>query len=306
MSWLYSRELAVGLLPHVNSAGAQSALSRSTSMPLAFCVGGKTKGFCRPSLSGQTFEVLTDDLGAELLTSYLEAFRAKTLALQEASKESTARNQDCGEKWRASFAKFDRDSCGWKTAQTSLLGESEESSVIWPRSGMMRGGACSELPPLAPLTSASECGSGLRTPTPISSDADKCSSDSLARFVQPGLQKTYRKGNSQLWPTPTVQTAYQGPNSCAGGSSQGRKLLNAAVLPTPISRDWKSGKASEATKAKNSRPLSEAIGGLLNPEWVEWLMGWPVGWTELKPSATGRSQPAPLPRGECWADDLPW
>jgi hypothetical protein len=24
-------------------------------------------------------------------------------------------------------------------------------------------------------------------------------------------------------------------------------------------------------------------GGQLNPEWVEWLMGWPIGWTELKP-----------------------
>ena len=23
--------------------------------------------------------------------------------------------------------------------------------------------------------------------------------------------------------------------------------------------------------------------GRLNPEWVEWLMGWPVGWTDLKP-----------------------
>lgn len=23
--------------------------------------------------------------------------------------------------------------------------------------------------------------------------------------------------------------------------------------------------------------------GQLNPEWVEWLMGWPIGWTELGP-----------------------
>lgn len=25
--------------------------------------------------------------------------------------------------------------------------------------------------------------------------------------------------------------------------------------------------------------------GSLNPEWVEWFMGWPIGWTELKPLA---------------------
>jgi hypothetical protein len=26
----------------------------------------------------------------------------------------------------------------------------------------------------------------------------------------------------------------------------------------------------------------EERGGQLNPEWVEWLMGWPVGWTDLE------------------------
>jgi hypothetical protein len=28
--------------------------------------------------------------------------------------------------------------------------------------------------------------------------------------------------------------------------------------------------------------------GQLNPSWVEWLMGWPIGWTDLKPLATGK------------------
>ncbi len=26
----------------------------------------------------------------------------------------------------------------------------------------------------------------------------------------------------------------------------------------------------------------------LNPDWVEWLMGWPIGWTDLKPLATDK------------------
>lgn len=30
--------------------------------------------------------------------------------------------------------------------------------------------------------------------------------------------------------------------------------------------------------------------GQLNPEWVEWFMGWPIGWTELKPLAMDRFQ----------------
>ncbi len=39
-------------------------------------------------------------------------------------------------------------------------------------------------------------------------------------------------------------------------------------------------------------------GGSLNPTWVEWLMGWPLGWTDLRPSATGRcrnARPWPSP-----------
>ncbi len=28
----------------------------------------------------------------------------------------------------------------------------------------------------------------------------------------------------------------------------------------------------------------------LNPEWVEWLMGWPIGWTDCAPLETDRFQ----------------
>jgi hypothetical protein len=31
-------------------------------------------------------------------------------------------------------------------------------------------------------------------------------------------------------------------------------------------------------------------GGKLNPMWVEWLMGWPAGWTDLKPLETDKFQ----------------
>lgn len=32
-----------------------------------------------------------------------------------------------------------------------------------------------------------------------------------------------------------------------------------------------------------SADVTEENRGQLNPDWVEWLMGWPVGWTSLKP-----------------------
>jgi len=39
---------------------------------------------------------------------------------------------------------------------------------------------------------------------------------------------------------------------------------------------------AEATKADGLPPAS----GSLNPEWVEWLMGFPEGWTDLNHSET--------------------
>ena len=39
---------------------------------------------------------------------------------------------------------------------------------------------------------------------------------------------------------------------------------------------------------RNTKPLNAEIGGPLNPEWVEWLMGWPIGWTDSEHSATAK------------------
>ena len=33
---------------------------------------------------------------------------------------------------------------------------------------------------------------------------------------------------------------------------------------------------------------TQELTGLLNPDWEEWLMGWPIGWTALKPLETAR------------------
>jgi hypothetical protein len=54
--------------------------------------------------------------------------------------------------------------------------------------------------------------------------------------------------------------------------------------PTPTARDWKSGKGkTQAERGQTAGPsLSEASGGSLNPQWVEWLMGFPLGWTDLE------------------------
>ena len=60
--------------------------------------------------------------------------------------------------------------------------------------------------------------------------------------------------------------------------------------PTPAARDYKGAVLPETLTAKNRNPMTNSLPdavqhksgrGNLNPEWVEWLMGVPIGWTEL-------------------------
>lgn len=52
---------------------------------------------------------------------------------------------------------------------------------------------------------------------------------------------------------------------------------------------------ARSVNAIGSEPLISQVAeterkdsGRLNPEWVEWLMGWPTGWTELRPLGTDK------------------
>jgi hypothetical protein len=65
-----------------------------------------------------------------------------------------------------------------------------------------------------------------------------------------------------------------------------QKMLSseAKKFPTPAARDWKDGN-HPAERARKTPPLAVHAGGQLNPTWVEWLMAWPLGWTDLKPLA---------------------
>ena len=93
-----------------------------------------------------------------------------------------------------------------------------------------------------------------------------------------------------FWPTPTVSGNH---NRKGASPSSGDGLATAVkMFPTPTARDWKSGKASQATMERNARPLSEVVGGSLNPEFVEYLMGYPIGYTDCEHSETASSLPS--------------
>lgn len=56
-------------------------------------------------------------------------------------------------------------------------------------------------------------------------------------------------------------------------------------LPTPQARDYK-GPSGRSTKTGRAEDLPYALGGSPNPTFVEWLMGFPLGWTDLEDSET--------------------
>jgi len=100
---------------------------------------------------------------------------------------------------------------------------------------------------------------------------------------------------SGLWPTPTGQ---DNPQVRGVGKTIGTKrgtTLGGAVRmwPTPTASDYKGSGPTVVRKdgknRLNDRPdyateQRAQNGGQLNPTWVEWLMGFPTGWTDLKPS----------------------
>lgn len=290
MSWLYSRALVEAFSEATCLDGEPSAPSSGSPTPQAFLSPDRMTAFSRPSRFGMTFAPLMGDRGETVLTWCREASRARTSAWLERAPASAASAPGCGPIWRGSWATFDRASSSWRTAQPSLLGDSDECSPTWPRSGMTAGGQCWELPTWEPHTSAIASGSLL--PTPTATSYGSCQGGAMGRDGQKNRPSLQTMAAKSQWPTPTVCGNYN-RKGLSAKSGDGLATAVARNFATPTARDWRSGKASEATHAKNSRPLSEQIGGSLNPTWVEWLMGWPPGWTDLEPSATDKYLSAP-------------
>ena len=140
MSWLFSQALVAEYSADTCSAGEPSAQSNGNPTPQAYLSPDRMMAFSRLSRFGMTFAPLTADRGEELLTWYLAGFPVRTSRQPEPKRELEASDRDSGQKWLGSFARLSRDGCSWKTAQTSLLEDSETFSQIWPRWGSMRNG----------------------------------------------------------------------------------------------------------------------------------------------------------------------
>ena len=84
----------------------------------------------------------------------------------------------------------------------------------------------------------------------------------------------------ETFPTLTVQDS---KNVGYNGSHRFNLHKYIALFPTPTVTGNNNRKGSSP---KAGDGLATAVGGKLNPTWVEWLMGFPLGWTDLDASGT--------------------
>jgi hypothetical protein len=239
MSWLYSRVLVEEYLGENFSDGEQSAPSNGNPTQQAYCAPDKMTDFSRLSQFGMTYKPLTESRGEELLTLYLEDFRAKTSAQQEKVMDLTESDQGCGDRWRGWLAKFDPDSCSWRTAQCSLLEEEPELLQTLPRWGMTVNGLL---------------------------------------WDAPNLEQSIKETEFGLWGTPTTSQDFKRVRKLAPSEASGK---HGTILVGSIGKEY-----------------PHLIGRYLKPLVTEYLMGWPLGWTDLKPLATDKSHCAPQKHGE--------
>lgn len=154
----------------------------------------------------------------------------------------------------------------WVTNQTDLFSISEPYSETWPKAGIMQNGVCYRLPSAERPIKELDYGSLL--PTPCADDISNRKPPSNFHITSSGLPKLVNSKGSQ---------------------SQVKLSQAVKMLPTPTSSDHRNrGNPSDrAIKRRKeigkSIELSMTVDGQLNPYFVEWLMGWPVGWTDLTP-----------------------
>ena len=164
------------------------------------------------------------------------------------------------------LGRYDPGSHSLRTFQHSLIEDSTIALVTLPRSGMMRNGIVYRLPRLVRLTVVKELQSW---PTPNCADAwtDKLESSQMKE----GSRHSLTLGKAvKMWPTPTAgEYRHTGPKETA----MNRQASTSRAVADSNRKEWVEG------------------GGQLNPTWVEWLMGFPIEWTESNASGTQSCQP---------------
>jgi len=308
MSWLYLPESVAS-----NSALRRQAVSELCAVLRKIHTQPKSsrrgcrKGRSKRPRYGTTLPPLTGDLGAALWMSSLAGSRARiypTQARAQASRKEPAPvyGQRCSE----SFAMYDPATSLWRTSQLSLVEGLDEFLETWPRAGTTRTGIAYQHEALVPLTGGTGCS---LWPTPNAMPG----TNDLNWEATDGRMKPNKLGWAvRAWPTPTSRDHKDGSAESCANVPVNALLGRAVHYPTPepggslTQRTWRSPQARDVKNARapekwqsgerqpglndqvadKTAPDTATRNGQLNPTWVEWLMGFPLGWTDLDVSVT--------------------
>lgn len=245
----------------------RSQLAKSKKPPEEFCYKGSLTEFYRCFPFGTMLRRFVPTIlnaqkhssnGEALPTDFVsaEASLVRTSVAQEMAQDWTEKGLGCGVSLLASFAKYDPVTHSLKTLQGSLLWDLIESSATLPQWGIMLDGVLSARKMPAQITNANGFGSKQCWPTPCAQDYKGRGPNSR----QQGLCDVVRR----KYYTPTAKDSYP-----------------ASIVEITESRKANSRRTVHRLRSQVTEP--EDRGKALNPEWVEWLMGWPIGWTSLEP-----------------------
>jgi len=266
MPWIFLAESAE--TPSLCAVSQEPSPTVNGTATLKVCSSHEwLKGFSQEPPSGTTYPPSTDAPCAELSSSWSPDSHAKTsllLDVETAWRESEAayssRSSASSRKY-APVLSFSRTFL--RSAQEDLQGY----CASWPSFGMIVGGQLSLPQKLEPHTKGTAGSCLLPTPTAArygtSNNGDP--GDGRGKYATKGKLSLWSMAAKGLWPTPAAQDA---KNSTPPPSQRNRDTVPGALLRA-----------------------GESPGGQLNPTWVEWLMGLPIGWTELGALGTQWFQP---------------
>jgi len=185
------------------------------------------------------------------LTSSLAVTHANPFQQQESDLVKMTQGT-CGHTSESTSKQYDLFAVSLKTSKVTSRLDSPQSSAIWKKTVISQRGEYSVRVKSALLTNEKESTSWL---TPMVQDS-KHSGTNLGPNGQRGLLV-----NQVNWPTPSARDHK--------GGYQGGRIRNGKVSfdTLDVAVQYHSG--------------DKNIVGHLNPEWVEWLMGVPIGWTGL-------------------------
>lgn len=106
-------------------------------------------------------------------------------------------------------------------------------------------------------------------------------------------ERGFSSSASQMWPTPraneykdTLQSVPPSRLKDPGKCNLTQAIAMELMFATPCARDYRTGQRKRYDNPGRANNLNDQIGGQLNPTWCEWLMGFPIGWTDLNASET--------------------